>query len=63
MEAHSMNDPGELPEQASTPAAKPYVAPRLEFVGLMTEIVQSGTGKASMPLPDGPDIRKPPGHG
>ena len=41
---------------------KSFVAPTLTFVGLVTEIVQSAGGKSSAPLPDGPDIRKPPGQ-
>jgi hypothetical protein len=42
--------------------SKAFMAPTLTFVGLVTEIVQSAGGKSSNPLPDGPDIRKPPGQ-
>ena len=52
----------ELFTNAAGSEHKGYVAPTLTFVGLVTEIVQSGSGKASTPSPDGPDVRKPPGQ-
>lgn len=42
--------------------ARSYEPPRLEFVGTLTELVQSGAGKLSTNAPDGPDVRKPPGQ-
>jgi hypothetical protein len=53
----------EMNDQPRAAAAErpAYVAPTLTFVGLLTEIVQSGQGKMSTNGPDGPDPRKPPG--
>jgi hypothetical protein len=44
------------------PESKAYVPPTLTYVGLVTEVVQSGGGKLSVDSPDGPDTRKPPGR-
>jgi hypothetical protein len=53
------SEPG---SREALPRRNDYVAPTLTYVGLVTEIVQSGTGKSSTNYPDGPDIRKPPGQ-
>lgn len=40
---------------------RPYLAPRLTYLGNLVDVVQSGGGKSSAQAPDGPDLRKPPG--
>jgi hypothetical protein len=40
---------------------RPYVAPRLTYLGNLVDVVRSGGGKSSAVAPDGPDLRKPPG--
>jgi hypothetical protein len=34
----------------------------LTFVGTIAELVNAGGGKLSLMVPDGPDVRKPPGQ-
>lgn len=49
------------PPAGSTPP-EPWEPMRLTHVGTTGEILESGGGKLSTNAPDGPDVRKPPGH-
>jgi hypothetical protein len=57
----AMENKDESDDVADSAQRPAYVAPTLTYVGLLTEIVQSGVGKMSVNAPDGPDTRKPPG--
>ena len=50
------------PQVAEDKEPSGYEPPRLTYVGQVSELVQSGNGKATINYPDGPDTRKPPGH-
>lgn len=51
-----------MADNQPNPPKKPWEPMRLDYLGSVRDLVQSGTGKRSVNSPDGPDTKKPPGQ-